>query len=135
MFKGLWVGDTTETEINKMPQEPLLFNAGLPEGQEGGHENEHQRIENITKGCPQGSCCGPGLWNVQQDNLLKLQYKKQTRVIAFAYDFLVLIRAECIDEVENNENIEIEKIENWVTNNMIKLNERIKSHVTDKKEM
>ena len=23
------------------------------------------KTENISKGCPQGSCCGPGFWNIQ----------------------------------------------------------------------
>jgi len=30
----------------------------------------------ITRGCPQGACCGPGLWNIQYDTVLNLQYKK-----------------------------------------------------------
>jgi hypothetical protein len=57
--------------------------------------------KNITKGCPQGSCCGPGLWNIQCDSLLNLQYRKYTRVVAFADDLLVMIRAESIGEAEN----------------------------------
>jgi len=56
---------------------------------------------NITKGCPQGSCCGPGLWNIQYDSLLSLQYKNYKRVVAFAHDLLVMIRAESIGEAEN----------------------------------
>jgi 1,4-dihydroxy-2-naphthoyl-CoA synthase len=27
----------------------------------------------VTKGCPQGSCWGPGFWNVQYNSLLNLQ--------------------------------------------------------------
>jgi hypothetical protein len=26
----------------------------------------------VTKGCPQGSCCGPGFWNIQYNSLLNL---------------------------------------------------------------
>ena len=40
----------------------------------------------ITKGCSQGSCCGPGLWNIQFDPLLKLPYTKQTKAVVFADD-------------------------------------------------
>ena len=50
----------------------------------------------ITKGCPQGSCCGPGLWNIQFDPLPKLQYTKHTKAVAFADDLLIMVRAECI---------------------------------------
>jgi hypothetical protein len=77
----------------------------------------------ITCGCPQGACCGPGLWNIQYDTVLNLQYKKYTRVIAFADDLLVMIRAESIGEVENNANIELDKIANWARDNKIKFNE------------
>jgi len=52
--------------------------------------------KNITKGCPQGSCCGSGLWNIQYDSLLNLQYKNYTRVVAFADYLLLMIRAESI---------------------------------------
>ena len=45
----------------------------------------------ITKGCPQRSCCGPGLWNLQYDTLLNIQYKAHTRVMAFTDDLLVMI--------------------------------------------
>jgi ribonuclease HI len=77
----------------------------------------------ITRGCPQGACCGPGLWNIQYDTVLNLQYKKQTRVIAFADDLLVMLRAESIGEVENNANIEMDKIANWAKDNKITFNE------------
>jgi Reverse transcriptase (RNA-dependent DNA polymerase). len=31
------------------------------------------RVEKlVTKGCPQGSCCGPGFWNIQYNSLLNL---------------------------------------------------------------
>jgi hypothetical protein len=77
----------------------------------------------INRGCPQGVCCGPGLWNIQYDAVLNLQYKKHTRVIAFADDLLVMIQAESIGEVENNANIEMDKIARWATDNKIKFNE------------
>jgi hypothetical protein len=33
----------------------------------------------ISRGCPQGSCCGLGLWNIQYNSLLKLNFAKQTK--------------------------------------------------------
>ena len=82
------------------------------------------RVEKaITRGCPQGACCGPGLWNIQYDTVLNLQYKKHTRVLAFADDLLVMIRAESIGEAENNANIELNKIASWARDNKIKYNE------------
>jgi hypothetical protein len=32
----------------------------------------------ISRGCPQESCCGPGLWNIQYNSLLNLNFVKQT---------------------------------------------------------
>jgi len=59
-------------------------------------ENNTRVEKAITRGSPQGASCGPGLWNIQYDTVLNLQYKKHTRVIAFADDLLVMIRAESI---------------------------------------
>jgi retron-type reverse transcriptase len=44
--------------------------------------NKSSSEKTITRGCPQGACCGPGLWNIQYDTVLNLQYKKHTRFIA-----------------------------------------------------
>jgi hypothetical protein len=32
--------------------------------------NTIKQERQITKGCPQGSCCSPGLWNIQYNSLL-----------------------------------------------------------------
>jgi len=52
--------------------------------------NNISKEKEITKGCPQGSCCGPGLWNIQFDPLLKIKYTKHTKVVAFANDLLII---------------------------------------------
>jgi hypothetical protein len=65
---------------------------------------------------------------VQYDTVLNLRYKNNTRVIAFADDLLVIIRAESIGEAENNANIELTKIAGWARNNKITFNEE-KSNV------
>jgi hypothetical protein len=85
--------------------------------------NNYSTEKKITRGCPQGLCCGPGLWNIQYDTLLNLQYKQHTRAIAFADDLLIMIRAESIGEAENNANIEMDKIAKWARDNKINFNE------------
>jgi len=77
----------------------------------------------ITKGCPQGSCCGPGLWNIQYNPILNLRYTKHTKIIAFADDLVLMVEAESIGEAENFTNIELNKIAEWATDNKIKFNE------------
>jgi hypothetical protein len=70
----------------------------------------------VSKGCPQGSCCGPGLWNIQYNSLLNLKFRKQTKAIAFADDLLIAVKAESIREAENIDNIEMNKISLWAKN-------------------
>ena len=44
----------------------------------------------ITKGCVQGSCHSPGLWNIQYNSLLNLNFAKQTSAIAFVDDLILV---------------------------------------------
>ena len=46
----------------------------------------------ITKGCPQVSCCGAGLWNILYNSLLTLELNSRSRSIAFADDLIILTR-------------------------------------------
>ena len=88
----------------------LLFNGSILE-------------KTITKGCPQELCCGPGYWNIQYNYLLSLRYTKHTKVIAFADDVLIMIKADSIREAENINNVELSKISKWAVNNEIRFNE------------
>jgi retron-type reverse transcriptase len=45
--------------------------------------NTLQVEREVSKGCPQGCCCGSGLWNVQYNPLLNLEFRTQTKAIAF----------------------------------------------------
>ena len=45
------------------------------------------------------------------------------RVIAFADDLMIMIRAESIGEAENNANIVMDKIAKWAGDNKIKFND------------
>jgi hypothetical protein len=65
--------------------------------------------KNITKGCPQGSCCSPILWNIQYDPVLNLQFTHHTRAVAFADDLILMIRADSISKAENIANVEMGK--------------------------
>jgi hypothetical protein len=77
----------------------------------------------ITKGCPQGSCCGPGLWNIQFDPVLKLQYTKYKKVVAFADYLPIMIIADSVGEAENIANVELNKISKWASDNKLRFNE------------
>ena len=65
----------------------------------------------ISKGCPQGSASGPGFLNFQYNSLLNLEYKKNTKVIAYADDLMILTKGKTQVEVENYANIETQMLQ------------------------
>ena len=77
----------------------------------------------ISRGCPQGSCCGPGLWNIQYNSLLNINFAKQTTAIAFADDLLLVTRGKTVAEAENVTNTELSKITGWAKNYKIEFND------------
>ena len=64
----------------------------------------------VTMGCPQGSCSGPGFWNILYNSLLNMDFTHRTRVIAFADDLLVLTRGKCALDAENYANQDLKKL-------------------------
>ena len=78
----------------------------------------------ITRGCPQGSCCGPGLWNIFYNSLLNLNFTHRTKSIAFADDLILAIRGRTVTEAENMANIELTKIAAWARDNKLRFKEQ-----------
>jgi hypothetical protein len=62
-----------------------------------------------SKSCPQGSASGPGFWNFQCNSLLNLEYTKNTKVIAYADNLMILTKGKIKVKVENYANIEIQR--------------------------
>jgi len=77
----------------------------------------------ITKGTPQGSCGGPGYWNILYNSLLNIKFTKSSKAVAFADDLLLAIRNKIVRAAENISNIEMNKIIAWSMNNKINFNE------------
>jgi hypothetical protein len=78
----------------------------------------------VTRGCAQGSCSGPGFWNLQFNSLLKTTFLARTKVIAYADDLLIATRGKSTREVENFANIELSKIDRWSRTNKIRFNDK-----------
>jgi hypothetical protein len=55
-----------------------------------------QMEREVTNGCPQGYCCGPGFWNIQYNSLLNLEFGKRTKAIAYADDLLMAVKVETV---------------------------------------
>ena len=48
------------------------------------------RIERgVSKGCPQGSCCSLGFWNIQYNSSLNIKFMRRTKTVAFAEDLIL----------------------------------------------
>jgi hypothetical protein len=77
----------------------------------------------VSKECPQGSCCGPGFWNIQYNSLLNLEFTIRTKAVAFADDLILAVRAETVSEAENVSNLEMSKITAWSKSNKGGFNE------------
>jgi hypothetical protein len=75
--------------------------------------NSCKMEKNITKACPQASCCGPSFWNIKYNSLLNLRYNNHTKTVAFAHDLVVMLKAESIREAEDIGNMELSKISAW----------------------
>ena len=79
---------------------------------------------NISKGCPQGSASSPGFWNIFYNSLLNLEYSKNTKIIAYADDLMILVKGSSQVEVENYANIETQKVATWARNNKTSFNDQ-----------
>jgi hypothetical protein len=53
-----------------------------------------------SKGCPQESCLGPGMWNIFYNPLLNLKFTSGTKIIAFTDDLIILIRGMSVIEIK-----------------------------------
>ena len=87
------------------------------------YTNNYQIQGEVRKGCPQGSCYGPGPWNIQYNSILNLNFTKRTTAVAFADDFLLITRGESVREAENFANIDMSKINAWSKRNKVDFNE------------
>jgi len=78
----------------------------------------------VSRGCPQGSCLGPGMWNIFYNSLLNLTFTSGTKIIAFADDLMILTSGKSVSEVENTANIELQKISKWAKENKARFNDQ-----------
>ena len=87
--------------------------------------NSRKIEKRITKGCPQGSCCGPGYWKILYKSLLNIKFTHHTKAVAFADDLVIMTKAESILEAESIMNAELSKISTWARENRLQFNEQI----------
>ena len=87
------------------------------------HANTYKVKRKVTVGCPQGSCCGPGFWNIMCNSLLNLEFSSHTKVIAFANDLAIMMQGKMLSEAEGYANSDLANIEKWAKENQMQFNE------------
>ncbi|GBM92131.1 Putative protein in type-1 retrotransposable element R1DM [Araneus ventricosus] len=70
------------------------------------------------KGCPQGSCSGPALWNLVVNSLLNILWSPNVHLQAFA-DHLVLITKSTKEGLKVLTNDTMTQIVNWAESNLL----------------
>ena len=51
--------------------------------------------KDVSKGCPQGSCCGPAFWNIVL-RIIKLGIRETNKNLAFSDEVILAVKAETI---------------------------------------
>jgi hypothetical protein len=87
------------------------------------HANTYKVEREVSMGCPQGSCCGPGFWNILYNTVLNLEFSSHTKVIAFADDLVILTQGKTPGEAEAYANSDLARIEKWANDNKMQFNE------------
>ncbi|UYV84322.1 hypothetical protein LAZ67_X001844 [Cordylochernes scorpioides] len=67
----------------------------------------------VSKGCPQGSCCGPILWNVVADTILRNELPADACMVAYADDNYLIISEKFRIKAEALANETIRRLKGW----------------------
>ncbi|UYV73035.1 EPM2AIP1, partial [Cordylochernes scorpioides] len=67
----------------------------------------------VSKGCPQGSCCGPILWNVVADTILRKELPAGACMVAYANDNCLIISEKSRRKAEALANESIGRLKVW----------------------
>jgi len=87
------------------------------------HANTCSVERKVSAGCPEGSCCGPGFWNVLYNALLNIEFSSHTKIIAFAVDLAILTCGKTLYEAEVYANSDFSQTENSARENKMQFNE------------
>ncbi|XP_063832729.1 uncharacterized protein LOC135081874 [Ostrinia nubilalis] len=67
----------------------------------------------MTRGCIQGSVCGPSFWNIILDELFERELPSGCKLQAYADDVLLICTAKDLSQLERNTNTALEIITAW----------------------
>ena len=74
------------------------------------------------KGCPQGSCCGPGFWNILINDLLTNDHGVDMRIQAYADDILIMVPGKNFTSLKTETEKALVSICEWGRENKLTFN-------------
>ncbi|GBO09339.1 Putative protein in type-1 retrotransposable element R1DM [Araneus ventricosus] len=74
-----------------------------------------------SRGCPQGSCSGPALWNLVADDALTGPFPENTNVQAFADDFVIVAAAKSERALGRKATAALENFKEWSDRNGLEI--------------
>ncbi|UYV63114.1 hypothetical protein LAZ67_2003174 [Cordylochernes scorpioides] len=60
---------------------------------------------NCARGCPQGSCCGPILWNILVNTVFQEELQEEARLVLYADDQFLIIEAASRAKAEKDQKV------------------------------
>lgn len=77
----------------------------------------------VTRGCPQGSACGPGLWIILYDEVLGKNLPSDSELVSFADDLVLTSWADDNTQLERQVNTAVDMIYGWGQSVKLNFNE------------
>lgn len=75
--------------------------------------NAETRWSEVSRGCPQGSICGPAIWNMVMEDLLTRLLTAGHKSIAYADDLLIAIEGSSRVQIEQRANMAMNLVSEW----------------------
>ena len=72
--------------------------------------------KSMSRGCIQGSVCGPTMWNIIIDELLDIKLPDNCHIQAYADDVLLITHSRCLKNLEEITNLALSQIHEWGNN-------------------
>ncbi|UYV64526.1 hypothetical protein LAZ67_3001100 [Cordylochernes scorpioides] len=78
--------------------------------------------KNCARGCPQGSCCGPILWNILVNTVFQEELPEGARLVLYADDQFLIIEAASRAKAEKCGETSLQILSNWAYDSGLKFN-------------
>ncbi|GBO09592.1 Putative protein in type-1 retrotransposable element R1DM [Araneus ventricosus] len=106
-----------------------LFHSLLQNRQVMKNTNEGIASRQQKQGCPQGSCSGPALWNLVTNDILTQQWPQNTRIQAYADDFVLVVGVDTKTTLETQTEDALKQFEIWTSKNKLQISIEKSSYI------